>query len=139
MKGVNVKMPERDSERPESISAVLDDLIFHLNTTKSTFTFLIVSAFILAPLALIVAAVFTLHPRFLFFLLERVPQIATITIVFIAITVILASVWLAIGIKERLFFSAWNRRFSKFMSLKDKIDRELGEGEGPGETSGREG
>ena len=86
---------------------------------------MIVSSFILAPLALIVAAVFTFHPRFLLFLLDRVPQAATILIAFVAITGILASVWLAIGIKERRFFASWNRRFSRFMSLKDKIDREL--------------
>jgi uncharacterized protein YacL len=118
-------MTEDRPERRESISEVLDDLIFHLNTTKSTYTFMIVSSFILAPLALIVAAVFTFHPRFLLFLLDRVPQAATILIVFVAITVILASIWLAIGIKERRFFASWNRRFSRFMSLKDKIDREL--------------
>ena len=115
------------SERRESISEVLDDLIYHLNTTRSTFTFMIISSFIIAPLALIVAGVFVFHPRFLFFLLERVPQAAAILIVFVTITVILASVWLAIGLKERRFFASWNKRFSRFMSLKDKIDRELGD------------
>ena len=115
------------SEQRESISEVLDDLIYHLNTTRSTFTFMIISSFIIAPLALIVAGVFVFHPRFLFFLLERVPQAAAILIVFVTITVILASVWLAIGLKERRFFASWNKRFSRFMSLKDKIDRELGD------------
>ena len=120
-------MAEGTPERRESISEVLDDLIYHLNTTRSTFTFMIISSFILAPLALIVAAVFTFHPRFLFFLLDRVPQVGAILIVFVAITVVLASIWLAIGIKERRFFASWNKRFSRFMSLKDKIDRELGD------------
>lgn len=110
---------------------VLDDLIFHLNTTKSTYTFMIVSSFILAPLALIVAAIFTLYPRFLFLILDRVPQVGAILLIFVTITVILASIWLAVGIKERRFFSQWNRRFNRFMSLKDKIDRELSEGKGP--------
>ena len=32
---------------------------------------------------------------------------------------------LAIGIKERAFFSPWNSRFSRFVSLKERIDREL--------------
>ena len=116
-----------EPDRTKGLLEVLDDLIFHLNTTKSTFSFLIVSSFIIAPLALIVAAVFVLHPRFLFFMLERLPQVATIIIIFLVISVILASTWLAIGIKERAFFSAWNRRFCRFMTLRERIDRELGE------------
>jgi hypothetical protein len=116
-------------ERRNNIFEVLDELIFHLNTTKSMFTFLIISSFILAPLAIIVAAVFAFNPRFLPFIIDRVPGVATIIIAFIVIVVILASVWLAIGIKERAFFSAWNSRFSRFVSLKERIDRELEKGE----------
>jgi hypothetical protein len=92
------------------------------------FTFLIISSFILAPLAIIVAAIFAFNPRFLPFIIDRVPGVATIIIAFLTITVILASVWLTIGIKERAFFSAWNSRFSRFMSLKERIDKELEEG-----------
>jgi hypothetical protein len=125
---------EADGGRKESIFEVLDELIYHLNTTRSTFNFMIVSSFIIAPLALVVAAVFTFHPRFLFFLLERVPQAGAILIVFIVITVVLASVWLAIGIKERRFFSSWNRRFGRFMSLKERIDRELGDDADKGQS-----
>lgn len=113
-----------------SIFEVLDELIFHLNTTKSMFTFLIISSFILAPLAIIVAAVITLHPAFLGLLLNRLPGVGMMIIAFIVITVILSAIWLAIGIKERRFFSAWNTRFSRFMSLKERIDRELEEGLG---------
>lgn len=112
-----------------NIFEVLDELIFHLNTTKSTFTFMIITSFILAPLAIIVAAVITIHPAFLGVLLNRLPAVGTIVIAFIVITVILSGVWLAIGIKERAFFSAWNSRFRRFMSLKERIDREL-EGSG---------
>lgn len=113
----------------DSIFEVLDQLIFHLNTTKSMFTFMIITSFILAPLAIIVAAVITIHPAFLGVLLNRLPAVGLIIIAFIVITVILSAVWLAIGIKERAFFSAWNSRFSRFMSLKERIDRELEEGE----------
>jgi hypothetical protein len=125
------------SDRRRSIFEVLDELIFHLNTTKSMFTLLIVSSFILAPLALIVAAVITLHPAFLGVLLNRLPGVGTIIIAFIGITVVLSAVWLAIGIKERAFFSAWNSRFNRFISLKERIDRELEQG--VGEEKGSEG
>jgi len=116
-------------QRRSNIFEVLDELIFHLNTTKSTFTFLIISSFILAPLAIIVAAVFAFNPRFLPFIIDRVPGVATIIIAFIVIVVVLASIWLGIGIKERAFFSAWNSRFSRFVSLRERIDMELEKGE----------
>ena len=122
-------------QRRSNIFEVLDELIFHLNTTKSTFTFLIISSFILAPLAIIVAAVFAFNPRFLPFIIDRVPGVATIIIAFIVIVVVLASIWLAIGIKERAFFSAWNSRFSRFVSLRERIDMELEKGES-GEEKG---
>jgi hypothetical protein len=120
-------MSSKGSEpsKTESIFKVLDELIYHLNTTRNTFNFLIISSFILAPLALVVAGIFVLHPRLLVFMLERVPQVGTIIIVFVTISVLLASIWLAIGIKERAFFSAWNRRFNRFASLREKIDKEL--------------
>jgi hypothetical protein len=113
-----------------NIFEVLDELIFHLNTTKSMFTFLIITSFILAPAALIVAAVISLHPAFLAVVMNRLPSVGTVIIAFIAITVILSAIWLAIGIKERAFFSAWNTRFGRFISLKERIDKELEEDTG---------
>jgi hypothetical protein len=119
-----------------NIFEVLDELIFHLNTTKSMFTFLIITSFILAPAALIVAAVIALHPAFLAVVMNRLPSVGMMIIAFIGITVILSAIWLAIGIKERAFFSAWNTRFGRFISLKERIDKELEEGAG-NEESGK--
>lgn len=118
---------EEKKEKHDNIFEVLDDLIYHLNTTRNMFTFLIISSFILAPLSFIVAAVFVLYPRFLNILLQREPELGAIVILFIGISVVLAGVWLAIGIKERSFFSKWNKRFNRFMSLKERMDRELGD------------
>lgn len=130
------------SDRRRSIFEVLDELIFHLNTTKNMFTFLIVSSFILAPLAFAVAALIAVHPAFLATVMNRLPTVGMMIIAFITITVILAAVWLAIGIKERAFFSAWNTRFNRFISLKERIDRELEEGtsnQGSGNDSEKRG
>lgn len=49
------------------------------------------------------------------------------TSVFIAISVIFAGILLFIAVKEYRFFSKWNQRFSKYKSLRDKVDKELGE------------
>jgi hypothetical protein len=116
--------------RRNNIFEVLDELIFHLNTTKSMFTFLIISSFMLAPVALIVAAVISLHPAFLAVVMNRLPGVGMMIIAFIGITVILSAIWLAIGIRERAFFSAWNARFNRFISLKERIDKELEGGAG---------
>jgi len=47
--------------------------------------------------------------------------------VFIIISIIFAIILLFIAIKEYRFFSHWNKRFTKYKSLKDKVDKELGE------------
>ncbi|MGI0094060.1 MAG: hypothetical protein ACREA8_08155 [Nitrosotalea sp.] len=45
--------------------------------------------------------------------------------VFIVISIIFAIILLFIAIKEYRFFSHWNKRFTKYKSLKDKVDKEL--------------
>ncbi|MHB8546988.1 MAG: hypothetical protein ACYDAJ_09505 [Nitrosotalea sp.] len=47
--------------------------------------------------------------------------------IFIIISIIFAAILLVIAIKEYRFFSHWNKRFNKYKSLKDKIDKELDE------------
>lgn len=47
--------------------------------------------------------------------------------VFIIISIIFAIILLFIAIKEYRFFSHWNKRFTKYKSLKDKVDEELGD------------
>ena len=49
------------------------------------------------------------------------------TSIFIVISVIFAGILLFIAVKEYRFFSKWNHRFAKYKSLKDKVDKELGE------------
>jgi len=49
------------------------------------------------------------------------------TSIFIVISVIFAGILLFIAVKEYRFFSKWSHRFTKYKSLKDKVDKELGE------------
>ncbi len=44
---------------------------------------------------------------------------------FIVISIVFAIILLIIAIKEYRFFSHWNKRFNKYKSLQDKIDKEL--------------
>ncbi len=115
------------NDKHDSIFEVLDNLIFHLNTTKNMFSILIVSAFILAPLSFILTSILLLHPRFLRFLLTKQPDIGIMLLLYSIISIVLASIWLYIGIREHMFFAKWDNRFKKFLSLKRQMDKELDE------------
>jgi len=119
--------PPTDTKRRENILEVLDELIFHLNNTRGIFTLLIISSLILAPIALILGGIFITFPRFLSFLINRVPDVGIILLVYVVISIIFSSIWLYIGIKEQRFFSKWNNKFRRYMSLKSQIDKELGD------------
>ncbi|MGI0074229.1 MAG: hypothetical protein ACREA3_10510 [Nitrosotalea sp.] len=45
--------------------------------------------------------------------------------IFIVISIIFGGILLFIAIKEYRFFAKWNKRFAKFKSMQDKIDKEL--------------
>lgn len=47
--------------------------------------------------------------------------------IFIIISIIVAGILLFVAIKEYRFFSHWSQRFIKYKSLRDKVDKELGE------------
>jgi len=49
------------------------------------------------------------------------------TSIFIVISIIFAGILLFIAVKEYRFFSKWSHRFTKYKSLQDKVDKELGE------------
>ncbi|MDE1764259.1 MAG: hypothetical protein KGH88_08445 [Thaumarchaeota archaeon] len=58
---------------------------------------------------------------------HQVLDISTIIIVFIVVSIVLSSIYLFIGIKEYSFFSKWNKKFSRYTSLREKAEKELGE------------
>ncbi|HXX05190.1 MAG TPA: hypothetical protein VEJ68_00030 [Candidatus Bathyarchaeia archaeon] len=45
--------------------------------------------------------------------------------IFIIISIVFGGILLFIAIKEYRFFAKWNKRFAKFKSMQDKIDKEL--------------
>jgi hypothetical protein len=116
----------RSSNNNVTVFELLDELISHMNTTKNIFTLLILSSFILAPIALIVAGILVLHPFFLYRILYRLPAVGGILLLFISVSIMLASIWLFIGASEQRFFSQWNKKFSIYKSKRKQVDKELG-------------
>ena len=110
-----------------SVVELLDVLISHMNTTRSVFKVMILSSFILAPLSLMLAAVFVIHPFFMNRILFRIPEVGFFLLFFIGVSIMLASMWLYIGLSEQRFFSNWDKKFTRYMSLKNQLDKELGE------------
>ena len=110
-----------------SLVQILDELIYHMNSTRTVFRVMILSSLILAPLSLMLAAVFVIHPFFMNRIMYRFPDIVIFLLFFIGVSVMLASMWLYIGLSERRFFSGWDKKFSRYTSLKNQLDKELGE------------
>jgi hypothetical protein len=121
------KNEEKAGERT-SLLETIDDLIYHMNDARMLFVILSISSFIIAPISIIVAMVITLHPDALRFLLIRNPVFGITFLIYIIFTVIMSLVWLYIGSREYRFLSRWNERFKRYMSLKEKVDRELQKG-----------
>lgn len=120
----SIKETEKEEEKT-SLVQILDELIYHMNSTRTTFKVMILSSFILAPLSLMLATVFVIHPSFMNRIMYRFPDIGVFLLVFIGVSIMLAIMWLYIGLNERRFFSNWDKRFSRFMSLKNQVDKEL--------------
>jgi hypothetical protein len=78
-----------------------------------------------APLSLILASVFVIHPFFMHRIVFRFPDIGVFLMFFIGVSMMLASMWLYIGFSEHRFFSNWEKRFTRFASFKNQVDREL--------------
>jgi hypothetical protein len=108
-----------------NVMQLIEELVSHMNSTRGVFKTMIISSFVLAPLCLMLTAVFILHPFFLHRILFRFPNLGIFLIFFIAVSVILASIWLYMGLSERSFFSNWNNKYNRYKLLKSRLDNEF--------------
>jgi hypothetical protein len=122
----SIKDTEKEHNKT-SVVELLDALISHMNAVRSVFKVMILSSFILAPLSLMFAAVLVIHPFFIQRILFRFPDVGFFLLFFIGVSIMLASMWLYIGLSEQRFFSNWDKKFSRYTSLKNQLDKELGE------------
>jgi hypothetical protein len=122
----SIKDTEKEHNKT-SVVELLDALISHMNAVRSVFKVMTLSSFILAPLSLMFAAVLVIHPFFIQRILFRFPDVGFFLLFFIGVSIMLASMWLYIGLSEQRFFSNWDKKFSRYTSLKNQLDKELGE------------
>jgi hypothetical protein len=107
-----IKDTEKDQNKT-SVVELLDELISQMNTARSVFKVMIISSFILAPLSLMLAAVFVIHPFFMHRILFRIPEVGIFLLLFIGVSIMLASMWLFIGLSEQRFFSNWDKKYNR--------------------------
>ena len=117
----------KKAQETTNVTQLIDELVSHMNRTRGVFKTMIISSFILAPLCLMLTAVFILHPFFLHRILFRFPHLGIFLMFFIAVSVILASIWLYMGLSERSFFSNWNDKYNRYKLLKSRLDKEFGQ------------
>jgi len=60
-------------------------------------------------------------------ILFRIPEVGIFLLLFIGVSIMLASMWLFIGLSEQRFFSNWDKKYNRYASLKKQLDKELGE------------
>lgn len=110
-----------------SLLETLDELIFHMNDARAVLMVMIIASLIMAPIAIGVAVFFAAHPGFLLrlFLLRDAPSLGVFFLLYLILTVVLSGLWLYVGLREYSFLSRWNQRFKQYLSLKERVDREL--------------
>jgi hypothetical protein len=68
-----------------------------------------------------------LQPRFLYVSAQPAApfDVTGIIIAIIGVSAAMAGAWLFIGVKEYRFFANWNRRYSNYKEMQEKVDKEL--------------
>jgi len=116
-------------EEDVSLLRMIDDLIYRINSERIWFQIIVITSLAMAPISLLITLFFLLHPRLLLIVLGfgrfAGPSFGMLMLAYVIVNLVVASLWLAVGIREFRFFRKWDRRFRRYFSLKEKLDVEL--------------
>jgi hypothetical protein len=104
---------------------LIDRLILHINSERTWFNILIATSIFTSPIFILFTFYLLLHRKLIAYIFMRDPRLGVLATAYFAIIIIVSLLWLIVGIKEYKFLSKWNRRFRKYFSLKEQLDREL--------------
>ncbi len=116
---------EGEGQREAGLLETIDTLVYHINEERTWFNILVATSILAAPITLFFTLFLLLHRRLLIFIFRLDPSVGIIAIMYFAVILIVASLWLVVGIKEFKFLSKWNSRFRQYFSLKEQLDKEL--------------
>ncbi|MEM2226983.1 MAG: hypothetical protein QXW19_03275 [Candidatus Bathyarchaeia archaeon] len=116
-------------EEDVSLLKMIDDLIYRINSERIWFQIILIVSLAMAPVSLLITLFFLLHPKLLFIVLGfgrfAGPSFGMLMLIYVIVNLVVASLWLAVGIREFKFFRKWDQRFRRYFSLKEKLDMEL--------------
>ncbi len=109
----------------DSLLEMLDSLVYHVNMERIWFNILCITSIFIAPISLFFTIFMMLHPGILRLMFRFDFPLGLVTMAYFIINLIVATLWLAVGLKEFRFLSRWNYRFKRYFSLKEQLDKEL--------------
>lgn len=118
-----------NSEKDGNIFRTMDEIIYQLNKTKKMFIVMVLTIMIIPPVAFLITYEI-LYPPFederdkapgegprpKFFIFRIVP-------------LVIAAVWLGIGIRQWFVLSKWTKKYDRYKELQEKIDKKLDDDE----------
>ncbi len=83
-----------------------------------------VSALILAPLAIGLSLFLLSHPSF-FTILEKEDDFGFVLLILLGSVISISSVWIVAGLRQFRMITGWNKRYSKYITSKEEIHRNI--------------
>ncbi|HSA97559.1 MAG TPA: hypothetical protein VLF17_00575 [Candidatus Nitrosotenuis sp.] len=117
-------MEDTDEYSNHSIRDVIESFVEQIQKTRRLLFGVTISALILAPLAIGLSVYLVRHEHF-FFILDEYDEFGTFLVVLLATIIIIASIWLVLGIRQFAMLKSWNSRYSSYMKKKEKLDERL--------------
>jgi len=113
-----------DSQSRFSIIEVMDGFIEKINKIRKTLLGISISALILAPLAIGLSSYLIFHPHF-FFILDEYDEFGVFLAVLLVIIIAISIFWVALGMRQYLILKSWNKKYSKYIQRKDRVDNQI--------------
>jgi hypothetical protein len=107
-----------------NILTLMENFIEQIFQIRRTLLGVSISALILSPIAIGLSIFLIGHPSF-FSILEIQNEFGTILGFLLAAMISISAIWLIAGTRQYKKIGSWNRRYKKFVSEKEQMDRKL--------------
>lgn len=119
---------DNDSASPSSsrgnILELLDSFIDQIQQLRRIMFGMSVSAIILAPLAIVLAAYLVLHPTF-YAILETENEFGLVLSIMLAAVIVISGIWLATGIRQYRSMNNWKGKYDEYSKEKEEMDKKI--------------
>lgn len=108
----------------ENVLVQIDELIERVNIFRRIFLGMSLSSIILAPLSIILSAYLMLHPSF-YKALDSEEGFGYVLAVFLGIVISVSFTWLVTGLRQHQALKSWNKRYTDYLTEKDRIEEAI--------------